>query len=120
MALTHEDDMEIRARATEVAGTVAKCVGRAAMGPVLEEFAGMAMKAFADTSQHQWELRQHAYGFFANLADVLGPDFLQLVPTLAPLVLASLQSEEGILRRGRTNEAHGLEVRATVECVPYY
>ena len=43
MSRTHENDMEIRARATEVAGSIAFAVGRAAMGPALQEFAALAV-----------------------------------------------------------------------------
>ncbi len=107
MALTHEDAIEVRARATEVAGSVAASVGRAALGPALEEFAALAFSSFQDTSPHQFELRQHAYGFFANLAEVLQLDFVSVLPSLVPLVTASLMSEEGIVTRSRA-EASGL------------
>ncbi len=60
------------------------------------------------------ELREFTYGFFANLAEAMGTDFMPFLPSALTLSMASCLSSDGIVFHkdkgetipGKTNEVH--------------
>ncbi|KAL6061417.1 HEAT repeat domain containing protein [Balamuthia mandrillaris] len=95
MEQTGEEHMTLRARATECCGMLALAVGKSRFqlheARVLMELACKGM-TLGDN-----ELREFTYGFFTNVAEVLGTDFLEFLPTTLNLALASCRSNEGVI-----------------------
>lgn len=99
MTVTQDDLLEVRGRACEVAGCVASAVGRSVLGdPLLQEFSRYAFQGLAiESNNHQYALRSAIYGYFTNLASVLGADFQPLLQQLFPFLLATITSQEGMV-----------------------
>ncbi len=106
MCVTQEELLEVRGRACEVAGCVANAVGRTVLGdPLLQEFSRFAFQGLEiDSTNHQYALRAAIYGYFTNLASVLGADFLPLLQQLFPFILATITSEEGMIDSSEGNK----------------
>jgi hypothetical protein len=109
MAVRQEEMLTVRARATEVAGSVCNAVGKEAIGQnLLGEFNRLAFEGLQiESDHHQYELRTTSYGYFANLADVLDADFLPLFQNLYPFLMATIESNEGVM--GSVGDSSGLE-----------
>ncbi|XP_047337583.1 importin-4 [Impatiens glandulifera] len=92
MVLTNDEDLRSRARATELLGIVAMCVGRARMEPILPPFIEAAISGFGlDFS----ELREYTHGFFSNMAEIMGDGFVQYLPHVVPLAFSSCNLDDG-------------------------
>ncbi len=105
-----EELLEVRGRACEVAGCVANAVTRQVIGdPTLQEFSRLAFDGLSIVSdQHQFALRTAIYGYFTNLASVLGADFMPLLQQLYPYIMATITSDEGVVGETAGN-SNGLE-----------
>jgi hypothetical protein len=110
MAVRQEDLLEVRGRACEVAGCVANAVKRQVIGDAaLQDFSRLAFDGLAiESDKHQHSLRAAIYGYFTNLADVLGVDFLPLMNQLFPFLMGTILSDEGIVGHP-ANRTSGLE-----------
>ena len=99
MSTRDEALMEVRGRACEVAGAVALAVGRQVLGDqVLQNWSRLAFETLQiDSEQHAFALRAAAYGYFTQVSSVLGPDFMQMLNELLPVIMASVLSEEGVM-----------------------
>ncbi|KAL8171431.1 hypothetical protein V2J09_023235 [Rumex salicifolius] len=92
MVRTSDEDLILRARATELVGIVAMSVGRAMMEPILPPYIEAAIAGFAlDYS----ELREYTHGFFSNVAEVLDDSFTQYLPHIVPLAFTSCNLDDG-------------------------
>lgn len=92
MVLTNDEDLRSRARATELLGIVAMCVGRARMEPILPPFIEAAISGFGlDFS----ELREYTHGFFSNVAEIMEDGFVQYLPHVVPLAFSSCNLDDG-------------------------
>ncbi len=110
MAVRQEELLEVRGRACEVAGCVANAVKRQVIGDAaLQDFSRLAFEGLTiESDEHQFALRAAIYGYFTNLADVLGVDFLPLMGQLFPYLMGTIMSDEGIVGHSE-NRASGLE-----------
>lgn len=92
MVLTRDEDLRLRARATELVGIVAMSVGRARMEPILPPFIEAAISGFGlDFS----ELREYTHGFFSNVAEILDDGFTMYLPHIVPLAFSSCNLDDG-------------------------
>uniref|UniRef100_A0A1D1ZIV0 Putative importin subunit beta-4 n=1 Tax=Anthurium amnicola TaxID=1678845 RepID=A0A1D1ZIV0_9ARAE len=92
MVLTNDEDLQSRARATELVGIIALAVGRMRMEPILPPFIEAAISGFTlDFS----ELREYTHGFFSNLAEMLDDGFVQYLPHVVPLAFSSCNLDDG-------------------------
>ena len=109
MSMTADEQLKIRARATEVAGAIANAVKRRVLTePVLQEFNQLAFDGLLITSDlHQVYLRTAIYQYFANIADVMEGDFVPLLKALYPYIMATIESQEGIVGH-MANDSSGL------------
>ncbi|CAI0431940.1 unnamed protein product [Linum tenue] len=71
MVLTNDEDLQSRARATELVGIVAMCVGRGRMEPIIHPFMEAAVLGFGLEFS---ELREYTHGFFSNVAEIMDDD----------------------------------------------
>ena len=88
-----EEDLVLRARAVECIGIVVVAVGREMAGPVLEEASASVLGGMTIDHAH---LRECSYGYFAQLAELLGADAQPLLPTLLPLLLKAAESDDAL------------------------
>ncbi|OAE28961.1 hypothetical protein AXG93_2960s1400 [Marchantia polymorpha subsp. ruderalis] len=92
MISTKDEDLPVRARATELVGIVGLAVGKGVIEPVLPNFIEAAIAGFAlDFS----ELREYSHGFFSNVAEILEEGLVPYLPRLVPLALASCNLDDG-------------------------
>ncbi|XP_031381513.1 importin-4 isoform X1 [Punica granatum] len=92
MVLTRDDDLRSRARATELVGIVAMTVGKAGVEPILAPYIEAAISGFGlDYS----ELREYTHGFFSNMAEILGDEFVKYLPHVVPLAFSSCNLDDG-------------------------
>ncbi|CAM6083186.1 unnamed protein product [Calypogeia fissa] len=92
MLSTKDEDLSIRARATELVGIVGIAVGRHVIEPVLPFFIEAALNGFSlDFS----ELREYSHGFFSNVAEILEENLAPYLPRMVPLALASCNLDDG-------------------------
>ena len=93
LALTEDDQLMLRCKATECAGHVAAAVGKEAFAPYLQP----CLRLVVEGMQLQlFELRESGYVFFSKLCELLQEGFAELLTTVLPLVLASCSSDEGV------------------------
>ncbi|RXH92312.1 hypothetical protein DVH24_033208 [Malus domestica] len=92
LVLSNDEDLRSRARATELVGIVAMCVGRTRMEPILPPYIEAAISGFGlDFS----ELREYIHGFFSNVAEILDDSFIQYLPHVVPLAFSSCNLDDG-------------------------
>ncbi|KAG6541698.1 hypothetical protein Mapa_016963 [Marchantia paleacea] len=92
MISTKDEDLPVRARATELVGIVGLAVGKGVIEPVLPNFIEAAIAGFTlDFS----ELREYSHGFFSNVAEILEEGLVPYLPRLVPLALASCNLDDG-------------------------
>lgn len=94
MALTEDEDLLIRCRATECVGLLATAVGRAKFDPAFKQCMTLAL---AGCALDYVELREFTYGFFGNMASIYKEDFKDWLPVIIPIVVASCESTDGIV-----------------------
>ena len=102
---TGESELLLRAHAMECVGLMNLAVGRAhceAAG-VLPECTALAMQGLQLDLP---ELREYTYGFFAQVAELLGDDASPLLEPLMPFLLRSLDSEDCIEISDGKGEGH--------------
>ncbi len=93
LTVTGEKELLLRARAMECLGHMNLAVGRQVCEKVLPE---VTQAALAGLELDEAELREYTYGFFAQLAELLGAEFAPLLPQLMPRLLTSLESDDAI------------------------
>jgi len=110
------DMLVLRARAMECVGLMCLAVGRAACGHVLSEAVGIAMGGLQIEAP---ELREYTFGFFAQLAELMGAEFAPLLPPLLPHLVRYTHTHIYIyiyiytgLTLNPVGRAHGRRVRA--------
>lgn len=91
MTQTEDAYLKLRARATETVGVLAVMLGRQHFEPIAQQFMDMALQGMQ--SEYP-ELREYTYGFFANMAEIFGPDFASMLETVIPFALVSLNNED--------------------------
>ncbi|KAJ7524132.1 hypothetical protein O6H91_18G079600 [Diphasiastrum complanatum] len=92
MALKKDEDLPVRARATELVGIIGMAVGRDYIQPALPSFIEATIEGFSlDFS----ELREYSHGFFSNVAEILEEGLVQYLPRVVPLALASCNLDDG-------------------------
>ncbi|GKV42960.1 hypothetical protein SLEP1_g50308 [Rubroshorea leprosula] len=92
MVLTKDEDLRLRARATELVGIVAMSVGRVGMEPILPPFIEAAISGFGLEFS---ELREYTHGFFSNVAEILDDGFTKYLPHVVPLAFSSCNLDDG-------------------------
>ncbi|KAB2620412.1 importin-4-like [Pyrus ussuriensis x Pyrus communis] len=92
LVLSNDEDLRSRARATELVGIVAMCVGRTRMGPILPPYIEAAISGFGLEFS---ELREYIHGFFSNVAEILDDGFIQYLPHVVPLAFSSCNLDDG-------------------------
>ncbi|CAI0431290.1 unnamed protein product [Linum tenue] len=92
MVLTNDEDLQSRARATELVGIVAMCVGRGRMEPIIHPFMEAAVLGFGLEFS---ELREYTHGFFSNVAEIMDDGFAQYLPHVVPLAFSSCNLDDG-------------------------
>ncbi|GLT34350.1 hypothetical protein SLA2020_088710 [Shorea laevis] len=92
MVLTKDEDLRLRARATELVGIVAMSIGRAGMEPILPPFIEAAISGFGLEFS---ELREYTHGFFSNVAEILDDGFSKYLPHVVPLAFSSCNLDDG-------------------------
>ncbi|KAL2650159.1 hypothetical protein R1flu_018287 [Riccia fluitans] len=92
MVSVKDEDLPVRARATELVGIVGLAVGKSVIETVLPSFIEAAIAGFAlDFS----ELREYSHGFFSNVAEILEEGLVPYLSRLVPLALASCNLDDG-------------------------
>lgn len=91
MMYTTDVHLATRARATECLGLVCAALGREAVRPVLGEYLPLALQGL---QLDYAELREYTYGFFAALADALGPEIAQYLEVVVPAAVDSVDSND--------------------------
>ncbi|KAL8205840.1 hypothetical protein R6Q57_009391 [Mikania cordata] len=86
MALTNEEDLHSRARATELVGIVAVIVGREKMESNLPPFIEAAISGYVLECS---KLREHTHGFFSNVTEILEDGMSRYLPHVVPLAFSS-------------------------------
>ncbi|KAL8237487.1 hypothetical protein R6Q59_018568 [Mikania micrantha] len=86
MALTNEEDLHSRARATELVGIVAVIVGREKMESNLPPFIEAAITGYVLECS---KLREHTHGFFSNVTEILEDGMARYLPHVVPLAFSS-------------------------------
>jgi hypothetical protein len=89
MSSKHPDLLSLRARATECAGNIAFAIG--AKNFPCKEFISFAIDGLNINSP---DLREYAYGFFSNMAHVLGSDFADLLPHVMKHLIDSVNATD--------------------------
>uniref|UniRef100_A0A7N1A085 Importin N-terminal domain-containing protein n=1 Tax=Kalanchoe fedtschenkoi TaxID=63787 RepID=A0A7N1A085_KALFE len=92
MVLTKDEDLRVRARATELAGIVTVSVGRMMMEPILPPFIEAAISGFGLEFS---ELREYTHGFFSNVAETLDDGFAKYLVHVVPLAFMSCNLDDG-------------------------
>ncbi|CAM8919178.1 unnamed protein product [Rhodiola kirilowii] len=92
MILTKDEDLRVRARATELAGIVTVSAGRTMMEPILPPFIEAAISGFGLEFS---ELREYSHGFFSNVAETLDDGFAKYLLHVVPLALMSCNLDDG-------------------------
>ena len=90
---TGEQELLLRARALECVGLMNLAVGRTVCEPVLHECTASALAGLALELP---ELREYTYGFFGQLAELIGAEVVPVVPSLLPRLLETLEAEDTI------------------------
>jgi hypothetical protein len=96
MQLTADEELSLRARATECGGVLlASCpdMGKVMLKDDAHGYVRMAMQGLSLDSN---ELREYTYGAFANMALLLKEEVGALAGTLLPMLLTSIESEDGV------------------------
>ena len=88
---TGEQELLLRARALECVGLMNLAVGRTVCEPVLHECTASALAGLALELP---ELREYTYGFFGQLAELIGAEVVPVVPSLLPRLLETLEAED--------------------------
>lgn len=91
-----DTELVLRARATECIGVVASAVGLEKFSPYVQEFMQLALDGFALDFN---EIREYTFGFFSNLAELLGQAFHVYLPVVMEHVLRSCSSNDGEIKR---------------------
>jgi hypothetical protein len=82
----------LRAKATEAVGIIALSMPREQFDPYFPFFFGQVMQHF--TSKRS-ELRESSFGFFANMTEVYGADFLPYLDATVRVALESILEDTG-------------------------
>lgn len=88
LELNTPETMALRAQATETVGVVGAAMGKEAFMPFTHFFMG---KVVENLQLGSAALREHSFGFLANLCEVLGTDFL---PYVADSIAAAMRTIE--------------------------
>lgn len=108
MQLQAEDELSLRARATECGGVLlAACpdLGRAF---IIDDAHGYIQLALQGLSLDSNELREYSYGAFANLALLLKEEVAALAPSVMPMLITSIESEDGVAAEYGGDDETGL------------
>ena len=89
---TGEQELLLRARALECVGLMNLAVGRTVCEPCFTS----ATSALAWLALELPELREYTYGFFGQLAELIGAEVVPVVPSLLPRLLETLEAEDTI------------------------
>nr|XP_043622520.1 importin-4-like [Erigeron canadensis] len=91
MMLRNDDDLLLRATATELMGIVAKIAGQERMEAILPPFIEAAVSGY-------WlgcsELREYTHGFFSNVTEILRDRVVQYLPHVVPLAFFSCNLDD--------------------------
>ena len=90
---TGDEALLLRARAMECIGVMNLAVGREHCEPVLHE---CVTQAIAGLELDLPELKEYTYGFFGQLAELIGAEIGPILPQIMPKLLASLDAEDAI------------------------
>ena len=96
MQLQADEELSLRARATECGGVIVASCPELGREFLREDQHGFVRLALAGLQLDSNELREYTYGAFANMCLLLGQDIAALAPALLPLLLASIESEDGV------------------------
>lgn len=94
MKQNKDELLQLRCAATECAGAVAEAVGKQEFAKYFQETLDLVFKGF---TLNFFELRESSYHFLAHIANMLSRDFVNLLPTVMPLMLATLTSDDGVM-----------------------
>lgn len=93
MKLTADQQLSLRARATECAGFACLAVKRPRCDPYVNELMSLA---FSGLPLGYNELNEYTFAFFASLSEALGEQFVSFFPEVFRAVTYSCESQDGI------------------------
>jgi hypothetical protein len=104
MSRTEDEMLGVRSAATECVGAIACGVGKEKFAPFLEDAIHLAVQGMV---LEHFQLREATHNFFQSLCVMLGMEFTTRLPLVMPLLLASCQSDDGLVVEDK-NEFGGI------------
>jgi hypothetical protein len=109
LLLTEEGDaMDLRGITQDTVGTLAEAVGKEAFAPFFQQVMHLA---FEGTKIEGGNMRECSFIYFATMARVYKEDYAQFLPTLVPILLASLQQDDKSENAAVVAAAEGFDSR---------
>eukprot|EP01117_Protostelium_nocturnum_P017824 TRINITY_DN7326_c0_g1_i1.p1 TRINITY_DN7326_c0_g1~~TRINITY_DN7326_c0_g1_i1.p1 ORF type:complete len:1027 (-),score=371.02 TRINITY_DN7326_c0_g1_i1:121-3201(-) len=94
MKTDRDEYLKLRCRATECIGIIGNSIGKEAFKPYLLPFMELAVLG---CKLNYDLLREYTFGSFCNMAEMLGPEFAEFLPTVLPIIVGSCRSDDGII-----------------------
>eukprot|EP00899_Mesostigma_viride_P014208 jgi/Mesvir1/22789/Mv14177-RA.1 len=104
LSRTADEELQVRAHATECVSLIAVAVGADIMRPHLRGFVDAALAGF---NLDYTELREYTHSFFANVAECLGAEFAEYLPVAVKHAFASCNINDGEVFSFRNDNAEG-------------
>lgn len=101
MQQVNQEDLQLRARATECIGLIAIAVGRQKFNPFLD---GVMKLAIAGLKFESAELKEYTFQFFGNIAKLLQEDFSSYLNFVMEHLLDSIEEEATEIHRSTSDD----------------
>ncbi|KAF9916975.1 hypothetical protein BX616_002266, partial [Lobosporangium transversale] len=113
----NEDELMLRAVATDALGAVAQAVGKDAFRPYLNDQMNLALEGL---QLNNTRIRECVYYFFAGIAQVFEDEFSPYLAAIIPHLIQSCQLDENTTRvENETEDLEDLDADETEEDVNY-
>ncbi|KAF9426934.1 hypothetical protein BGZ94_005786 [Podila epigama] len=109
---SNEEELMVRAVATDALGAIAEAVGKAAFSPYLNDLMNLAMEGL---NLDNTRLRECGYYFFAAISRVFEADFAPFLAAIVPQLIASCQLDENSTEVNATEDLDDMEAEEEEE-----